>query len=193
MAKRSTYVQQRLDEIRAWHRAQPKPRKPSPPPPPPPHWSVRFLKHLHHETKKRAGRRGIEFTLTHADVVAMWEEFEGCCELSGLPMTPHNQEGYPKRPYVPSLDRIDAKKGYTPENTRLICFAMNVALNTWGEHLFAPIAKAFIQRYDQRLSAQVSVAAPARTALASRRRGRARCAPRLRLPSPAVDGTGIRA
>ena len=35
-------------------------------------------------------------------------------------------------PYAPSLDRIDPKRGYTPDNVRLVVFAINTMLLDWG-------------------------------------------------------------
>lgn len=51
-------------------------------------------------------------------------------------MTPHylplsgqsNQE-----PFAPSLDRVEIAKGYTPDNTRVVCMVFNFARNTWGD------------------------------------------------------------
>ena len=39
-----------------------------------------------------------------------------------------------------SLDRIDSSKGYTVENCRLVCTAVNLAMNEWGEDVLERIA-----------------------------------------------------
>jgi hypothetical protein len=66
----------------------------------------------------------------------------GCCELSGtaFDLSPG------RKPTSPSLDRRDPAKGYTPENVRVICHALNTALGDWGEAGLAPILAAWLQR-----------------------------------------------
>ena len=63
----------------------------------------------------------------------------GRCALSGL-----RQVGSGKvlRPFAPSLDRIDSTGGYTRDNVRLVCQAVNFALNAYGEDVFREIATA---------------------------------------------------
>jgi hypothetical protein len=50
--------------------------------------------------------------------------------------------GQARRPFAPSLDRIDSSEGYTRDNTRLVCQAVNFALNAFGEDVFREIALA---------------------------------------------------
>lgn len=50
------------------------------------------------------------------------------------------------RPFAPSLDRIDARKGYTTDNVRLVAWVVNHALGDWGEEVFAKIARAYVDR-----------------------------------------------
>lgn len=59
----------------------------------------------------------------------------GRCEISGVDfdLSPG------RKPNSPSLDRINPSLGYTPENVRVICHALNAALGDWGESGLAPI------------------------------------------------------
>jgi hypothetical protein len=67
----------------------------------------------------------------------------GCCALTGLPFNLRVVgSGKARRPYAPSLDRVDAASGYTRDNVRLICQAVNFALNAYGEDIFREIALA---------------------------------------------------
>ena len=50
--------------------------------------------------------------------------------------------GQAQRPFAPSLDRIDCSAGYTRDNTRLVCQAVNFALNAYGEDVFRDIVLA---------------------------------------------------
>ena len=85
----------------------------------------------------RAKERGLPFDL---DVAWVLERLEvGVCQLSAEPfdMTATRSMS------TPSLDKIDATKGYTKDNTRLILFGLNAALGTWGEkRLFEAVAAA---------------------------------------------------
>lgn len=84
------------------------------------------------KTKQNAkGRRGIHFELTQDDLHRMLNECGWQCSVSGQPFTLEVISG--KRPYAPSIDRIDSSKGYTADNCRIVCVAVNYAMNVWGE------------------------------------------------------------
>lgn len=66
------------------------------------------------------------------------------CEVTGYPLVlvgpaKHNE----KRPDAASIDRIDSSKGYTFDNIRIVCLAVNLSLNAWGEAAFLPILHAW--------------------------------------------------
>jgi hypothetical protein len=63
----------------------------------------------------------------------------GVCEVSGIPFS--DVPGDPRRP---SLDRRDATKAYTKENSRVILWALNAAFSDWGEDVFRPIVRAWL-------------------------------------------------
>lgn len=53
------------------------------------------------------------------------------CEMTGIAFDdsyggPHYNSA--------SIDRVDRGKGYTPDNTRLVLWCMNAAMNQWGEN-----------------------------------------------------------
>lgn len=66
----------------------------------------------------------------------------GCCELSGVvfDLSPG------RKPTSPSLDRRSPEKGYTPDNIRVICHALNAGLGDWGDDAFAPIAACWLAK-----------------------------------------------
>lgn len=57
------------------------------------------------------------------------------CELSGLPFN----EDPGRHPRSRSIDRIDSSKGYTKDNSRMICWALNAAFCDWGMEEFKRI------------------------------------------------------
>lgn len=70
----------------------------------------------------------------------MWIRAAGACEVTGIPFSLDRGESG-RRPYAPSLDRRDSSGGYTSENCRLVCVAVNVAMNEWGAELLLRIAE----------------------------------------------------
>jgi hypothetical protein len=72
-----------------------------------------------------------EFTLAASDLFDKWVSQKGLCALSGLPMTHAMGEGI-KRTNI-SVDRIDNLKGYTKDNTRLVCWIVNVMRHKMGD------------------------------------------------------------
>ena len=66
----------------------------------------------------------------------------GVCELTKLPFSLENLTNHKTNPYAPSLDRINSNiKEYSPENTRVVLLAVNLALNQWGCETISPIIK----------------------------------------------------
>lgn len=84
-------------------------------------------------------RRGLERRPTDnpaklSDLLAMWEAQQGRCAVSGIPMTWGKGNFYPTSI---SIDRIDSNIGYTTENIRLVCYAVNAFKGRWtDEHMF---------------------------------------------------------
>lgn len=70
--------------------------------------------------KKSAAKRNQEFTLTIADIVECWSAQSGICAYSGRQMM--LEAGYFN---TVSIERIDSSVGYTPNNTILVCQAIN--------------------------------------------------------------------
>ena len=71
--------------------------------------------------KKRANRRGINFTLT----LEWFEEQSKLPEFNVCSITGTTFVQGANHPFSRSLDRIISTKGYTPENVRWICFKLN--------------------------------------------------------------------
>ncbi len=88
--------------------------------------------------------------LTEADMVRLWDRCGGVCSLSGLPFSGEKiGTGKARRPYYPSLDRIDSELPYSVDNCRLVLQAVNFALNRFGDEVFRTIAQAVAQKNSQ--------------------------------------------
>ena len=85
---------------------------------------------LLHAAAARAACRNESVTLDAAFVAA---KIEQGCPILGMPF---DLEGNGLSPLAPSLDRIDSKKGYTPENTRVVAAFVNYAKNRWSDTEF---------------------------------------------------------
>jgi hypothetical protein len=83
--------------------------------------------------KRSARTRGIGNVLTLACIEAMARRARGRCEVSGMAFSTEKPEGQRIRLHAPSVDRIDSSKGYAPENCRLVCAGVNIALNSFGD------------------------------------------------------------
>ena len=70
--------------------------------------------------KKSASKRQQEFALTISDIVDCWNSQSGICAYSGRIMT--LEAG---NLHTVSIERIDSNQGYVPENTILVCQAIN--------------------------------------------------------------------
>lgn len=89
-------------------------------------------------------RRAIQYERGPTTITAEWiaeRLARGVCEVSGVAFV--LRKGY-RGPYVPSVDRRDCSKGYTPENCRLILWALNAAFLDWGADVFAEVAEQWL-------------------------------------------------
>lgn len=71
--------------------------------------------------RSRAAKRGYECTITPSDIVI--PENCPCCGVRLEVRTGPSKKG--QIPTSPSLDQIDAKQGYTPDNIAVICWRCN--------------------------------------------------------------------
>ena len=93
---------------------------------------------LFQRARRRAKSEGIHFSL---DLAQLRRKVEcGVCEVSGLPfvLAPFGN------PYRPSIDQIRAGEGYTPQNTRVVLWGINVACHTWGLETISEIFRSIV-------------------------------------------------
>lgn len=79
--------------------------------------------------RSRACRHGLELSLTLEWIEDRLEA--GVCELTGIHFT-----DAPRHPFLPSLDRIDPSRGYSPDNCRAILWMLNAAKQECSEREF---------------------------------------------------------
>ena len=113
----------------------------------PPAWLSGYARDLYARTRRRATEADIYFELSLGDVLRKGEANNWRCELTGIRFDIARTDNAYARPLAPSIDRIDCSQGYTVANIRLVCVAVNAALNDWGEAVFRKIALAYCARH----------------------------------------------
>lgn len=90
------------------------------------------------------GRRQIEFNLTADDLMHMLHSASWRCSVTGTEFTLEPIAG--KKPFAPSIDRINSALGYVPGNCRVVCVAANYAMNVWGEDVLRRMIRSMAKK-----------------------------------------------
>lgn len=101
---------------------------------------IGFLQGMYQRSRTGASARGLDFDLIPTDMATLAMRAAGRCELSGITWDFQSRSLRGKRPWSPSLDRIDSMQGYSLENCRLVAVAVNIALSDFGEEILRKIA-----------------------------------------------------
>ncbi len=94
----------------------------------------------------RARKRNQNFDLTMEYLESVWMCQAGRCALSGLKF--HNEvfsDVFVKKPFAPSIDRIDCLGHYMKDNIQLVCTAVNFARGQWGDDVLRQIAYGIVE------------------------------------------------
>lgn len=94
--------------------------------------------------RRGAAVRSIAFDLTVEDVAAALEKAGGRCSVTEHPFSMEWPSGMRVRPWSPSIDRIDATKGYHADNIRIVCAFVNIAMNGFGDAQFHLVLRRII-------------------------------------------------
>lgn len=97
-----------------------------------------ILARLGHKKWSAIKRKGLNFTLD-----ANWAKanYTGCCALTGIKFDTKSKI----TPFSATIDRINNKKGYTEENSRIILFGVNALKGTGTDEDVLKIAKALVK------------------------------------------------
>lgn len=117
---------------------------------------AKWLRTLVPRSRYRAERSSFVHDLPADQGQQLFQRQRGLCAISGLPFSLVEFAGVlVKHPFAPSLDRISSHHGYTADNVRLVCVAVNFGVGQWGEELYLTFARAAVD-----WSNQVNAAAP---------------------------------
>jgi hypothetical protein len=81
-------------------------------------WKHDAVKVLYSNSKQRAKKSNIEFTITKEDII-----IPDLCPVFGFPLKRENRETWM---YAPSIDRIDNTKGYVKNNIIVVSRRANI-------------------------------------------------------------------
>lgn len=94
--------------------------------------------------RARAKRKGLPFELDRNDIARRWAL--GRCEVTGIPLCDARPPGCAKAPFKGTLERVDPRKGYTAENTKLVCSIFNYAKNEWSTAVLDTFVLAYADK-----------------------------------------------
>ena len=97
-----------------------------------------YLQATLRRARNRAYKKGMKFSVTLQYIRTMYERQGGVCAINGLEMSLEDSATRP------SVDRIDCSKGYINSNIRLVCWAVNAGLNSFGTDKYIEICKAVV-------------------------------------------------
>ena len=92
--------------------------------------------------KNRALKNNIEFDLDNQWLFDKLKEEK--CSVTGLTLSFEKSKEYRINPLSPSLDRINSDKGYTKENTRIVCWIYNLSKADYDDNVVLQFAKALV-------------------------------------------------
>jgi len=107
-----------------------------------------MLRRAYRYALARARAKGME-CLTHLDCEGLWEKRKGHCAISGVPFSNivvNSKAKVLSRPWRPSLDRINPRKGYELRNVRLVAQIVNFGLGEWPLEVFLEMCRRVTTR-----------------------------------------------
>ena len=97
--------------------------------------------------RTRAKNKNLIFDLTLDFIFKMFDNQNGVCSLTGLKLdTGFKIRGVNFNPYAPSLDKIDANKGYIRDNVRIVSVIANLSLNGFGDLIFDEMCRSYVNK-----------------------------------------------
>jgi hypothetical protein len=98
--------------------------------------------------KHSAYKRRIQFEIRPGDVYHLMKLVDFRCSLSGIPLSKRIASDGRRDPWAASIDRIESRHGYTPDNIRIVCLVANFAMNEWGHDTLVRLARGVIRKAD---------------------------------------------
>lgn len=97
------------------------------------------------KVKSRARKNSLEFDLTLDFLNELYIKQDKKCALTKITFSDQKYNNCMRRPFAPSLDRIDSSKGYLKNNVRFVCTVVNMSLNEFGDEIFSIMCKSYVE------------------------------------------------
>lgn len=94
------------------------------------------------ENKKISKKLG--FDLDFEYIKNMYENNNRRCAVTNIEFDLSVDKRFFRRPFAPTIDRINSKIGYIKKNVRLVCNAANFALNEFGDEIFDQVCRSYV-------------------------------------------------
>lgn len=101
-----------------------------------------YYKSVYWRARNNARNRALEFALSEAEFDEIVSRSNGMCEVTRIPFSVKNPSSSRRKPFAPSLDRIDCALPYSKDNCRLVAVCVNAALSDWGDDVFRTMVLA---------------------------------------------------
>lgn len=94
--------------------------------------------------KNRAKTQGVHFDIDFDYMMSLWNQNEGRCEVTKIPLDLGKSPLGKVNPYAPSFDKIVPDLGYIKGNVRIVCYQLNIAISEFGLEQFDELARRYI-------------------------------------------------
>ena len=99
---------------------------------------------MFHSIKKSSEKRNISLNITREFIHLMVELSQWKCVKTGIPFDLTAGEG--KKPFGPTVDRINNDRGYEPDNIQIVCNIYNYAKNEFDDKTVLEFATALMEQ-----------------------------------------------
>lgn len=104
-----------------------------------------YIEQLFTKIKSRAKRLNRDFNLTKEFLKDLYQKQNGICSVTGMLFSDEKYNDCKRKPFSPSLDRINSKLGYTQDNVRFVCSMVNSAIGEFGDKLFDKMCREYVK------------------------------------------------
>lgn len=106
----------------------------------------KIFSHLLRRAKSRSKEMNISFDLDFNFIENLYTKQNKKCAITYIDFSFNKEETF-RRPFVPSIDRVNSKLGYTKDNVRLVCAVVNLSLNEFGDQVFDKMCRAYVENF----------------------------------------------
>ena len=104
------------------------------------HWYDQYLR-TYRDRENKGPSKGIRWQLSLKDFWTGVVLARGACQVTGQPFDRYFKGASGKRPFLPSLDRVNSHLGYQSGNVEFTTVIVNLAINDFGRDAFLEMLK----------------------------------------------------